>query len=165
MAKFSPSEEGSIGDIDDKIGAYTAASTLKTAIDALTALVASLDITNFTQEAVAATDVDSTTWKDLLDNSTITKPTKICGFKVTKGGAWAGNPKIRIVDGSANKIFPFQDEYVMGTDFADATQVTFNFPVVVPVADGYIFQFRSSNAADGLGETLQLNNLDVIEMG
>lgn len=124
-----------------------------------------LDLSTFTQEAVAATDVNGVTWKDLLDKSTITKPTKICGFMVTLGGAWAGNPKIRITDGAGNKIFPFQDEYEMTVDFADASQVVFNFPVVVPIADGYKFQFRSTNGADGVGETLALNNLDVIEVG
>ena len=133
--------------------------------DDLALVVDVLDITGFTQETAGATDVNGTTWKDLLDKSTITKPTKICGFKVTIGGAWAGNAKVRITDGAGNKIFPFQAEYVEGTDFTDATQVAFNFPVVVPVADGYKFQFRSSNAGDGAGETLALNNLDVIEVG
>lgn len=137
-------------------------AAIKVAVDAISALTA---LTTFDQETAAATDVDGTTWKDLLDKSTITKPTKICGFKVTKGGTWAGNPQVRITDGAGNKIFPFQDYYEMGTDFSDATQAIFNFPVVVPVADGYKFQFRSSNGADGAGETLQLNNLDVIEVG
>ena len=123
------------------------------------------ELTTFKQETAAATDVNGTTWKDLLDKSTITKFVKICGFKITKGGTWAGNPKIRITDGSSNKIFPFQDEYVMGTDFYDATQYALNFPVVNPPAEGYKFQFRSSNDGDGSGETLELNNLDVIEIG
>ena len=133
-------------------------------LDAIKTLADALDLTTFKQETVAATDVNGTTWKDLLDKSTLTKPTKICGFMVTVAGTWAGNAKIRIVDGSGNKIFPFKDEYVEGTDFSSATQVDFTFPVVVPVADGYKFQFRSS-AADGAGDTLQLNNLDVIETG
>jgi len=147
--------------------------TVPAEVAALTALVvaiiALLDITNFTQEAVGATNANGTTWVDILDRSAtgvpITKPTEICGFMVTKGGTWAGNPQVRITDGAGNKIFPFQDEYEMTVDFADATQVLFYFKVVVPVADGYKFQFRSTNAADGVGETLALNNLDVIERG
>lgn len=140
-------------------------ANIKTVVDAILVLVNALDITTFTQESVAATDVNGTTWKDLLDKSTITKPTKICGFKVTVAGAWAGNAKIRITDGAGNKIFPFQNEYVEGTEFTSGAQVIFNFAVVVPVADGYKFQFRSTNAGDGAGETLALDNLDVIEVG
>ena len=124
-----------------------------------------LDLTAFNQETVAATNVNGTTWKDLLDKSTITKPTKIYGFKVTVAGTWAGKARIRITDGAGNKIFPFQDYYEQDTDFTSGTQVVFNFEVVVPVADGYKFQFCSSNAADGAGDTLALNNLDVQEIG
>ena len=133
-------------------------------LDAIKTLADALDLTSFKQETAGATAVDGTTWKDLLDKSTITKPTKICGFTVTVAGSWAGNAKIRITEGAGNKIFPFQDEYVQGTDFTSGTQYTLNFPIVVPVADGYKFQFRSS-AADGAGDTLQLNNLDIIETG
>lgn len=140
-------------------------AALQAICNAIKTLVDALDLTTFKQETVGATEVDGTTWKDLLDKSTITKPTKICGFKVTVAGAWAGKAKIRIVDGAGAKIFPFQDEYVQDTEFTSGTQVIFNFPVVVPVADGYKFQFRSSDGGDGAGETLQLNNLDVIEVG
>lgn len=134
-------------------------------LEAIKTLTDVLGITNFKQETVAATDVNGVTWKDLLDKSTITKPTKICGFTVTVAGAWTGKAQIRIVDGSGNKIFPFQDQYEQDTEFTSGTQVILNFPVVVPVADGYKFQFRSTDAGDGAGETLQLNNLDVIEVG
>ncbi|MBA7672694.1 hypothetical protein ES703_80880 [subsurface metagenome] len=147
------------------LGAYTAAANLKAAIDAIKTLADVLDLTTFKQEAVAATDVDGITWKDLLDKSTITKPTKICGFTVTVAGTWAGKAQVRITDGAGTKIFPFQDQYEQDTEFTSGTQVTLNFPVVVPVADGYKFQFRSTDVADGDGETLQLNNLDVIEVG
>lgn len=123
------------------------------------------EVSGFKQEAVGATDVNGVTWKDLLDRSVITKPTKICGFLVTVAGTWAGKAQIRIVDGSGTKIFPFQDQYEQDTEFTSGTQVTLNFPVIVPVADGYKFQFRSTDVADGAGETLQLNNLDVIEVG
>lgn len=140
-------------------------SSVEIEVDQILTLVGTLDLTTFKQETVPATDVNGTTWKDLLDKSTITKPTKICGFKVTVGGTWAGKAQVRITDGAGTKIFPFQDQYEQDTEFTSGTQVVFNFPVVVPVADGYKFQFRSTNAADGAGETLQLNNLDVIEVG
>lgn len=121
-------------------------------------------LTTFKQETVIATNVNGDTWKDLLDKSIITKHTKICGFKVTVAGAWAGKAQVRITDKDGNKIFPFQDQYEQDTDFTSGTLAVFNFPVVAPVVAGYKFQFRSTNAADGAGETLQLNNLDVIEV-
>jgi len=121
--------------------------------------------TRFFQETVAATDVDGTNWKDLLDRSVITKPVRICGFMVTKGAGWAGFAQIRIVDGAGLvKLFPFQAQYVEPGDFASAALAVFNFPVEVSVSKGYKFQFRSSNAADGAGETLALDNLDVQEL-
>lgn len=140
-------------------------NTVDGVVDDVKILAAVLDLANFKQETALATDVNGTTWKDLLDKSTITNPIKICGFKVTVGGTWAGNAQVRIVDGSGNKIFPFKASYQEGTDFTSGIQVVFSFPVVVPVADGYKIQFRSTNAGDGAGETLQLNNLDVIEVG
>jgi len=140
-------------------------ANIKTVVDAILVLVNPLGLTTFTQETAPATDVNGTTWKDLLDKSTITKPTKLCGFTVTVAGTWAGKAQVRITDGAGTKIFPFQDQYEQDTEFTSGTQVTFTFPVVVPVADGYKFQFRSTDVADGAGETLELNNLDVIEVG
>lgn len=136
-------------------------SLVEAAIDQVSSL--GVGIVNFKQETVAATDVNGTTWKDLLDKSTITKLTKICGFKVTVGGTWAGKAQIRITDRAGNKIFPFQDQYEQDTNFTSGTLEVVNFLVVVPVTDGYKLQFRSTDAADGAGKTLQLNNLDVIE--
>ena len=124
-----------------------------------------LGLTTFDQETAVATNANGLTWVDLLDMSVIVKPTKICGFMVTVAGGWAGNAQVRIVTGAGVKIFPFQTQYVQGTDFQSAIPVVFNFPVEVPIADGYKFQFRSSAAGDGAGKTLQLNNLDVIEVG
>ena len=122
--------------------------------------------TRFFQEAVAATDVNGVTWKDLLDRSVITKPVRICGFMVTKGAGWAGFAQIRIVDGAGTtKLFPYQAEYVEPGDFASAALVVFNFPVEVSVSKGYRFQFRSDNILDGAGETLALTTLDVQELG
>jgi hypothetical protein len=113
-------------------------------------------LTTFGEEAVLATDVNGVTWKTLLDKSTITGPTEIWGFKATKGGVWAGNSKIRIVTAAAVKIWPFGAEAVEGTDFVDGVDVDFPAPVSVPVASGYIVQFRSSDAGDGAGETAAL---------
>lgn len=124
-----------------------------------------VQLADFTQETAGAIDVNGTTWKDLLDKSALTKPVKICGFKVTVAGAWAGKAQVRIVDGAGNKIFPFQDQYEQDTEFTSGSQATLAFPVEVPVASGYKFQFRSTDVADGAGETLELNNLDVIEVG
>ena len=128
-------------------------------------LLMRLGLTKFAQETVAATNANGTTWVDLLDKSVIAKPTKICGFKLTKAGAWAGDCRVRITDGSGNKLFPFAAYYTEGTDFASGVGVIFNFPVGVPVADGYKVQFVSSNAADGAGKTLALTYLDVMEVG
>jgi len=148
------------------------ATTLEDKLDVIDGLIDTietrtdfLDKTVFSQEAVAATDVNGVTWKDLLDKSTITKPTKICGFKLTAAGTWAGVAKVRITDGAGTKIWPFGDELVQDTDWVSGTQETLNFPIWVPIATGYKVQFRSSEAADGEDETLQLNNLDIIEVG
>ncbi len=139
---------------------------IKAKTDTLPVVVSGESTYLATQETAAATDVDGTTWKDLLDKSTITSPTKIVGFLVTKGGTWAGNAKIRITKGDgATKIFPFQDELVEGTDFSDATLAVLNEPLNVAIVDGYKVQFRSTAAGDGAGETLALTQLDVLKVG
>ena len=103
-------------------------------IASILTLAGVLDITGFTQETAPATDVNGTTWKDLLDRSSITKPTKIVGFKVTKGGTWTGNAKLRLLNGAGTKIFPHQNEYVENTDFFNGTLAVLNVPVTIPVA-------------------------------
>ena len=156
-----------VANMDAKIGTNTDPAGTTTLFAWLAKLftLGGLGLTTFKQETAPATDVNGTTWKDLLDKSTITKPTKLCGFTVTVAGTWAGKAQVRITDGAGTKIFPFQDQYEQDTEFTSGTQVSLNFPVVVPVADGYKFQFRSTDVADGEGETLELNNLDVIEVG
>lgn len=124
-----------------------------------------ITLTEYKQYSAGATDVNGETWKDLLDKSTITKPTKIWGFKVTKGGTWVGSAKIRITDGSGNKIWPYMDELVDNVGFFSAVQHYLHSAVEVPVSSGYKLQFRSSSTGDGSGETLELNSLDVIETG
>lgn len=128
--------------------------------------IALRDTTKETRETAGATAVNGTTWGDLKDKSTLTSNTLICGIRVTVAGSWAGKAKIRITDGAGTtKIWPFGDELVEDTDFTSGTQLVFNFPILVTTSDGYKLQFRSSDAADGAGDTLQLNNLDIIEIG
>jgi len=108
-----------------------------------------LGLTTFTQKTHAAVNANGTTWVDLLDESAITKPTKICGFMVTVSGGWAGKARLKITDGAGTtKIFPFQAYYEQDTDFASAAQVVFNFELVDPEAEGYKVQFCSSAAGD-----------------
>ncbi len=120
--------------------------------------------TTFGRETAGATDANGTTWVDLKDLSSLSVQTMLCGFKVTTAGTWAGNAKIRITDGSGNKLWPFGDELVQGTDFVSGTQYELTFPINVTTAKGYKFQFRSSDGGDGAGETLALNNLDKVEV-
>jgi hypothetical protein len=125
-------------------------------------------MSGYKQETTGAITVTGVTWKDLLDKSYYTasqiiKPTEIWGIKVTKGGVWAGLVQLRIVDNAGTKLFPFSAQAVEGTDFADATVWMFPSPIYIEVATGYKIQFRSTNAADGAGETLTLNELNIIE--
>jgi hypothetical protein len=126
---------------------------------------AAIGKTVFGTETEGATDVNGTTWKDLLDKSTLTAHTEIWALKLTTAGTWAGNCKIRITDGAANKLFPFGDEAVENTDFISGVEWAFPAPVVVPLATGYKIQFRSSDAGDGAGETCALTELQKIERG
>lgn len=119
-------------------------------------------LTTYGQETVAAMDVNGVTWKDLLDKSVLASDTEIWGITVTKGGAWAGNAKLRITNGAGTKIFPFAAEAVEGTDFTDAVAWAFPAAIAVAAADGYKVQFRSSDAGDGAGETLALTELAVL---
>jgi len=124
-----------------------------------------LRLSSFAQETAPATAVDGVSWKDLLDKSSLTAPTKIIGYLVTVAGVWAGNAKIRIVDGAGNKLWPFEAEHIQGTDFTSGVLRVLDPVVEVPLGRGYKLQFRSSDAGDGAGETLQLNQLDVAEIG
>ncbi|MBA7506206.1 hypothetical protein ES706_04887 [subsurface metagenome] len=162
------SVEIDVADIDTKIGTNTDPAGTSTLFAWLAKIFAAdvLGLTTFTQETHVAVNANGTNWVDLLDKSTITKPTKICGFKVTVSAGWTGKARVRITDGAGTtKIFPFQAYYEQDDGFTSGTQVVFNFLVVVPVADGYKLQFCSSNGADGAGNTVTLDNLDVIEVG
>ncbi len=122
-------------------------------------------LSTYTQRTVIATDVNGVTWKDLLDLSVLTKQEEIWGLLLTVAGGWAGLAKIRIVDAAINKIFPFGVEYVQGTDFISGVLLMFPSPIIVPISSGYKLQFRSTNGADGAGQTLALTELDVIQRG
>jgi len=133
---------------------------------ALTTLADVLGLATFTQKTAGPIAANGVNEVELYDGTGIVKPTKICGFTITMTGVvWAGHPTVWIEDGDGNKIFPFQATYVEGTDFADGEQAVFNFPVVVPVDSGYSVRFVSTAAGDNAGQTLTLNNLDVIEVG
>lgn len=155
-----------VGELDN-----AAAEGVVTDVDTIVAYIKQLvtELLNlaavFSQETAGATDVNGTTWVDLLDQSTITSVTKICGFKLTVAGNWAGKAKVRVTDGAGNKVFPFGDELIEDTDWASGVQETFNIPIDVLVATGYKIQIRSTEAADGAGETVALTNLDIIELG
>ena len=123
-------------------------------------------LTTFEQRAAAGVAANGVTPVVLYDGLVITNLTKICGFMCTRTGvAWAGVQVIWIEDGDGNKIFPFQANLTEGVDFADGVQVTFNFLVEVPVSSGYRVMFQSTAAGDNAGQTLDLDNLDVIEVG
>ncbi len=120
--------------------------------------------TYYGTETAAATDVNGVTWKTLFSGANLLYYTEIWGLTLTHGGAWAGTPKIRIVDGTGTtKLFPFAVEAVEVTDWTDTVPWLFPHPVCVPINTGYILQFRSTNAADGAGETLALTELAKIE--
>lgn len=119
----------------------------------------------FGQETAGTTNASGVNWVDLLNKSVLAADTKVCGFKVTIAGAWAGLCQIRIVTGAGTKLFPFAAQLVQGTDFASGVQNTFAFPLIIRTFEGYKFQFCSTNAGDGAGETCQLDNLDIITLG
>lgn len=149
-----------------KTPAIAEVAALQAICIAILTLVDVLGLTTFDQETAVGVAANGVTDVTLFDGTGITLPTQICGFRCTMAGAaWAGHPVVWIEDGDGNKIFPFQDNYVEGTDFADGAQVVFNFPVVVPVASGYLVRFRSTAAGDNAGQTLTLDNLDIIEVG
>ena len=140
----------------DVDAALTNSSSLMTALDLV-------GLTAFSQAVAGATNASGNSWVDLLDESTITNPVRICGFTVTENSSWVGASKVRITTGAGAKIWPFKDEYVEGSDFINTSQVDFAFSVDVPVASGYKFQFRSSNTSDlDSGAALTLDNLDII---
>lgn len=126
---------------------------------------AKLGITTYTARSAGATDVDGTTWKNLL-NVVLTHPEEIWGITLTVAGGWAGLCKYRIVRADTlAKIFPFGTECIQNTDFVSGIPVNYPAPVVVPATIGYIVQFRSTNGGDGAGQTCALTELAVIERG
>ena len=121
--------------------------------------------TVFGQETAGATGSNGTNWVDLLDMSTLTQPTELWEFTLTIAGGWAGLCQFRIVDAAGNKLFPFADYWEQGTQWFSGVGRAFPAPIKVPVLTGYIVQFRSSNGADGAGQTCALTELAKVEVG
>lgn len=125
-----------------------------------------LGVTAYGQRTAPAANANGTTWVDLLDMTTLTKPEEIWGITLTIAGGWAGLCQVRIIEvAGGTKIFPFADYAEENTDFISGVEWAFPAPVVVPIASGYKVQFRSSNGADGAGKTCALTELAVIGRG
>lgn len=125
-----------------------------------------LGVTAYDQRTALATSANGTTWVDLLDMTTLTKPEEIWGITLAIAGGWAGLCQIRIIEAAGGtKIFPFADYAEENTDFGSGVGWVFPAPIVVPKASGYKVQFRSSNGGDGAGKTCALTELAVIKRG
>ncbi len=120
--------------------------------------------TVYSVETAPAVVVNGVTWKDLLDRSLLSYYTEIWSITLTLAGAWAGLCQLRIIDKLGNKIFPFGIQAVQNTDFVSGIQWLFPAPVRVTIDKGYRIQFRSSNVADGAGETCALTELGIIQL-
>ncbi len=149
-----------VTNMSDDRGGYLdelAAANIPADVDTLLTRTADLTSMVLGQEVVGATAVDGTTWKDLLDKSVLTTDVIICGFLATSAGGWAGDEKIRIVDGAGTtKLWPFGAEAVEATDWTSGVIAELTPHLIVPLALGYKVQFRSSNAGDGAGKTLAI---------
>ena len=126
---------------------------------------AAVGLTTYSARNAPATNVNGTTWRDLLDMSVLANQEEIWSITLTVAGGWAGLCQMRIVDRNGNKLFPFTDYAEENTDFFSGVQWPFQGPVIVPILNGYRVQFRSSNAADGVGQTCALTELAVIIKG
>ncbi len=135
-------------------------------VDSAGRLILATDLTTYTTRTAGTITVAGTAWTTLLAvaATAMSKAEEIWAYTVTKAGAWAGNAKLRILAGTA-KVYPFGAEDVEGTDFVDTVAKVLPRSVDIPAASAYTIQFRSSEAADGAGETLALTELDVIQRG
>jgi len=124
-----------------------------------------MGLTTFTARTAVATNVNGVTWGDLLDMSILAKLEEIWSITLTMAGGWAGLCQLRIVDGTGTKIFPFTAYAEQNTDFFSGVQWSFPAPVVAVISSGYRIQFRSSNGADGAGQTCALTELAVVIRG
>jgi len=123
-------------------------------------------LTTFGTEAVGAIGSNGVAWVDLLDRTAITNMTEIWGITLTIAGGWTGLCQIRIIEAAgATKIFPFAAYAEEDTDFFSGVEWAFPAPIKVPIAYGYKIQFRSSNGADGAGQTCALTELAIIQIG
>lgn len=117
----------------------------------------------FDSKDASAITANGTSWVTLYSQSSLTYKTEIWSLKVTKGGSWAGNMRLRIIDEDGTKIFPFSAYATMDTDFFDGSQWDFPDPVVIPAGCSYTIQFCSDSASDGAGETATLTEAAIIE--
>lgn len=107
------------------------------------------------QTTQAATDANGTAWVDLKTLAPSTTDIELYRINLTTAGAWAGTAMYRIIIGSS-KVYSFPDDQAINS----GTLETFIFPINVQINETAKIQFRSTNAADGAGETVALTQLD-----
>lgn len=128
-------------------------------------------LTTFTTKgptaAIPTDAADGTTWTTLLNQSVLTKPTKINGFIVTVSAGWLGKCRLRVVTAAGTKIWPFGASVVQDTDWTSGVLSLLGQELTVPIINGYILQFSSNNVGDvaATGATATLTELDVVEIG
>lgn len=107
------------------------------------------------QTTQAATDANGTAWVDMKTLTPTTTDLELHRLKMTAAGTWAGTPTYRITVG-ATKVYPFSDDKSINSGLLE----TLIFPINVQIGETAKIQFRSTNAADGAGETVALTQLD-----
>ena len=111
------------------------------------------------QATQAATDANGTSWVDLKSISPTTSDLELHRIQMTVAGAWAGTAKYRIIVGS-DKVYPFSAD----ENISSGSLETFIFPINVQINETVKIQFRSTDAADGAGKTVALDQLDYSEV-
>jgi|GEM_PF-2365127 len=111
------------------------------------------------QTSQAATDANGTSWVDLKTIAPTTSDIELYRIKMTTGGTWAGTAKYRIIIGST-KVYPFGDD----KDIDSGVLEDFVFPINIQINETCKIQFRSTDASDGAGETVTLDQIDYTEV-
>lgn len=106
------------------------------------------------QAEEGATDANGTEWVNLKEWAPTTD-LELYRIKMTVAGSWAGTPEYRITIDSV-KVYPFADDQNIDTGVIES----FIFPLTVQSGKTLRVQFHSTNAGDGAGETVALNQLD-----
>lgn len=112
------------------------------------------------QITASAVTVDGTTWKDLVDYTGGNKPLKATvmkSIKCTEGGTWAGSIEVRVIDEDGELLYP----YAGAEELVSATAEDFSPTIMIPQGIGWKLQFRSTDVADGTGETCTLDYLNI----